>query len=127
MPAIFLSYRRDDSRYLVNAIYNWLVEHGVPPEEIFLDTSRISIPTGAAFPDRIGIAAMNAACALVIIGPGWIAHARKGWWRRRSLWRKNDWVRKEIEIALLKPGRALPVLLDQTPMPRADELPPRLT
>jgi len=126
VSAIFLSYRRSDSADRVNRIYRWLVNHGVPEAEIFFDTSRDSIPPRAEFPDKIRLTATDACCTLVVIGPHWLDHRRRRRFSKRSLWRQGDWVRTEIEIALLKLGRTLPILLDQTSMPSEGKLPPSI-
>lgn len=127
MAAIFLSYRRDDNADRVNSIRTWLLNHGVPAEEIFLDSDGTSIPPRSPFPDRIGIAMQNALCALIVIGPRWLTFRRRGWRKKPALFEADDWVRREIEMALIKPvNRALTVLLDNTPMPATRDLPASL-
>ena len=78
VSAIFLSYRRNDNAERVSRIYDWLIAHGVPPAEIFLDTDDESIPARTEFPEDIKAALLGAECVLVVIGPSWLSYRPKG-------------------------------------------------
>src|SRR5260221_4090460 len=121
MPAIFLSYRRADSDQVAIRIRQWLIHHGVPEDEIFFDNR--SIRPGAPFPEAIREALETARVALVIIGPNWLSHKSGKILRRRSLDAPDDWVRKEVELALQEEQRTQPVLLAATGMPQTGQLP----
>jgi hypothetical protein len=56
---------------------------------------------------------------LAIIGPNWAGGDADA----QRISRDDDWVRIEIETALKKEIPVIPVLIDRTPMPRADTLP----
>jgi uncharacterized membrane protein YhaH (DUF805 family) len=61
---------------------------------------------------------------IAVIGPGWL-NARNADGHRR-LDDASDFVRVEIESALKRDIRVIPVLVDGASMPRASELPPSL-
>ena len=116
--SLFISYRRS-SALIVDHIHEKLTSRlgGV---RIFLD--RNDIEPGAAFPDRLKRGVMEASLVLVVIGRDWISAQDERTYRRR-LDVPNDWVRKEIELALAGPGTVIPVLIEDTPMPTPEQLP----
>jgi formylglycine-generating enzyme required for sulfatase activity len=119
---IFLSYRRDDSRYQARMIYESFCRE-LPRENVFMDVS--SIPSGRNFRKVLRDWVNECDVLLALIGPGWstITDPRTG---QRRLECSNDCVRIEIGEALLRDIPVVPVLLDGAPMPEADELPPDL-
>ena len=61
---------------------------------------------------------------LALIGDRWVTIADEG--GRRRLDDPRDFVRVEIEAALTRKVRVIPILVGGATMPRADELPPSL-
>ena len=60
---------------------------------------------------------------LVVIGPRWLAAEGKPGWRAGD---PKDWVRLEIELAIKRGIRVIPVLVNGARMPSPGELPPSL-
>ncbi|MFC7915794.1 toll/interleukin-1 receptor domain-containing protein [Streptomyces sp. NPDC057386] len=119
MPRVFLSFRKQDSRWMRDRVHRALSERlGV--DQVF--KSGRSIPPGADFAEILRRQA--AACELmcVLIGPEWLdARGEDG---VRLLDRPHDWVRVEIATALRSGNRVVPVLLgDGTMLPDASALP----
>jgi hypothetical protein len=114
MPKIFISYRRADSAYVTDSIYDHLSRY-FGKENVFLDVE--SIPFGVDFRAylRDQIAAHDV--VLVIIGPDW---ARLMQERSSQL---NDFVRIEIENALAMDKLVIPVQVMHTAMPNFTDLP----
>ena len=111
---VFISYRRSDTRHVAGRLKDHLGwERGV--EEVFLDTQ--SIQPGEAFPARIAQALHRATHVLVFIGPGWVA---------RRLFEPDDFVRREIAMALASASAVIPVLVDGASLPSAEEVPEEL-
>jgi formylglycine-generating enzyme required for sulfatase activity len=116
--SIFISYRRSDSQDVVGRIGDHLTKH-FGCEHIFLD--RDSIDYGAAFPDRLKQAVQDSKLLLVVMGSTWLS-VRDGKGKRR-LDSPDDWVRKEIALALEMGRYVVPILLDGAAMPSSKELP----
>ncbi|MGC5289657.1 toll/interleukin-1 receptor domain-containing protein [Micromonospora sp. DT231] len=123
MSGIFMNYRRhfreagDDSEpALVEALADRLRRH-FGDTEVFLDVE--SIPVGERYPSQLRDRLRDAEVLIAIIGPGWLAETR-----HRATRPAKDWVRWEIAEALRLPGMVVvPVLLGETPVPVADDLP----
>lgn len=114
MVKVFISYRRDDSEFVADSIYNELKAH-FGEGNVFLDVGEI--PFGVDFRTylRDQIDAHDA--ALVLIGPKWadIMKARAS--------RQDDFVRIEIESALKLNKLVIPVLvMRQEQMPDFSDL-----
>jgi hypothetical protein len=116
---VFISYRRDDSRYPARRIYDAFVRV-LPPDGVFMDVD--SIAPGDDFVKILEGWVQQCDVLLALIGPGWInsADPKSG---RRRLDNPDDFVRIEIRGALNREIQVVPVLLDDTPMPTADQLP----
>jgi formylglycine-generating enzyme required for sulfatase activity len=119
MKKIFISYRRDDSKWQAHRIYEAL-RRVVPGEHLFMDID--SIPPGADFVDILEGWVGACDVMLALIGPGWIDAADPKTGQRR-LDNPHDFVRIEIREALRRNIALVPVLLDHAPMPEADGLP----
>jgi TIR domain len=117
---IFISYRRQDTRWPAGRLYEALVQH-FPAEQIFKDVD--SIDPGEDFVERITAAVSSCDVLLALIGPQWLTVTKKG---QRRLDDPKDVVRLEIETALTRKIRVIPILVDDTPIPSADELPATL-
>lgn len=115
---IFISYRRSDSIREAGRIYDYL-ENRFGREAIFKDVD--TIDAGDDFRDRVKEAVGQCQILLAVIGANWLrAEDEAG---RQRLENPADWVRLEIETALNRNIRVIPILLDGVPMPRPDDLP----
>jgi len=118
---VFLSYRRDDSHYIADRIYDWLIqERG--RRNVFKDVD--SIPLGRDFRQVIHDAVHRCDVLLVVIGPGWVTVAKAPGMRRLD--DPLDFVRMEIEAALERDIPIIPLLVNNTTMPTAEDLPSSL-
>jgi alkylated DNA nucleotide flippase Atl1 len=118
---IFLSYRREDTRHVVGRVGDRLTDH-FGDERVFVDVD--TIEPGLDFAEAIADAVGSCQVLLALIGDRWLDSAdRKG---RRRLDDANDLVRLEIQAALERNVRVIPVLVDGVAMPTAEELPPSL-
>jgi len=108
---IFISYRRDDSEKFTRRIHSQLVaKYG--QDKVFLDQE--SIKLGLDWKEVLREAIAKSIVVLVIIGPKWLGD---------RLSEKNDFVRQEIERAIRSGKIVIPVLIDETEMPREEQLP----
>ena len=118
---IFISYRRQETAWPAGRLYDVLVEH-FPAEQVFKDVDNIE--PGDEFVERITAAVGSCDVLLALIGPNWLTITdKKG---QRRLDNPGDYVRLEIETALKRKIRVIPILVDDARMPRADELPATL-
>src|SRR5262245_28727874 len=97
MPKVFVSYRRSDSPEVTGRIYDRLVEQ-FGPDRVFRDLD--SIPAGVDFRAEIARGVEECGAVLVVIGPGWLVAADAN--GNRRLDDPNDFVRPEVEAALLR-------------------------
>jgi len=117
---IFISYRRDDSSANAGRLYDRLAD-AFGAENIFMDVDSISF--GLDFAEAIGRAVASCDVLLAIIGPEWLTISERG---RRRLDDPDDFVRLEIEAALERNVRVVPVLVDEAELPSREELPESL-
>lgn len=118
---IFISYRRGEAGYPASWLFNELAER-FGADQIFKDVD--SIKPGDDFVERINVAVASSAVLLAVIGDDWLTVA-DGQGRRR-LDDPEDFVRLEIEAALERQIRVIPVLVESAKMPSAEQLPPSL-
>lgn len=117
---VFISYRRADSQYITDRIYDRLNRH-FSTNDIFMDI--ISIDLGVNFAEVIRRSLSECIAAMVVIGPQWMNITDTDTGKRR-LDDAQDFVRLEVEIALNNPSiRVMPLLVGGAPMPQAHELP----
>jgi TIR domain-containing protein len=116
---VFISYRREDSKWPARQLYNSFLRH-LPHGQVFIDID--SIPPGADFVEILEQQVEECEIVLALIGPGWIGNTDPKTGRRR-LDNPKDFVRIEISAALSRGIPVVPVLLDGTPMPEVDQLP----
>src|SRR5208337_4284223 len=118
---VFICYRREESAFAARAIHDRIVQL-LDRENVFLDVDNIDLGVDwfNVLTDRVG------ACdALVaVIGRNWASSADKD--NRRRLDNPDDFVRVEIEAALKRDVRVIPVLVDGATMPKTGELPDSL-
>jgi alkylated DNA nucleotide flippase Atl1 len=91
-------------------------------QRVFVDVD--TIEPGMDFAEAIAAAVGSCQVLLALIGDRWLDSTdRKG---RRKLDDSNDLVRLEIQAALERNIRVIPILVDGVAMPTAEELPPNL-
>jgi uncharacterized membrane protein YhaH (DUF805 family) len=118
---IFVSYRRDTNAAAAGRLYDRLLQH-FGREQLFMDVE--GIEPGVDFVKVLNERLSECGALLAVIGPGWAgAKDRAG---RRRLDDPNDYVRLEIEAALNRDVRVIPILVDGAQMPPTGELPPSL-
>ena len=116
LPKIFISYRREDTSYQTTTIYEFLKpEFG--GENVFMDVD--TIPAGVDFREYLHEAVSGCDVLLAVIGEYWIVD-RQG---KRRLDDARDFVRIELEAALQRRIRLIPVLVGGTTMPGPGDLP----
>jgi hypothetical protein len=118
---IFISYRREETAYPAGWLYDRLADR-FGSDQVFKDVD--SIQLGDDFVEVITRAVGACDVLLAVIGREWltITDARG----RRRLDNPNDFVRLEIEAALTRNVRVIPILVDEASMPDAAELPESL-
>jgi TIR domain-containing protein len=117
---IFISYRRDDGDWPVLWLTERLSEY-FGDGAVFQD--RRSILPGDDFAAEIVAGAEGCSALLAVIGPRWLGHQADG---NRRIDNPRDWVRVEIETAISRGIRVIPVLVHGARMPSANELPESL-
>src|SRR3954470_20191501 len=118
---IFISYRRDDTAYAAGWLFDRLVDE-FGPEQVFKDMDSIAL--GDDFVDAITATVSSTDVLLALIGDKWLGLVDEHGERRLS--DPDDFVRLEIEAALERDVRVIPVLVEGARMPRSEELPPSL-
>ena len=115
---IFISYRRDDDPFAAGRLYDVLsAKFGA--DQVFMDLD--TLEPGEDFWEVIKEALERADVQLALIGRGWLtASDQTG---KRRLDAKDDFVRREIALALKGGLRVIPVLINGATMPPANELP----
>jgi TIR domain len=115
---IFISYRRKDQAGWAGRLYDSLIKT-FPFSQIFMDVD--SIPAGADFIDYIGKQVERCDILLAIIGANWRGERFAN--GEYPIAQDDDFVRIEIAAALKADKRVIPVLVDDTRMPPAEDLP----
>jgi TIR domain len=118
---IFISYRRDETDFPASWLYERLVAH-FGPDQVFKDVD--SIELGDDFAEVIADAVGACDVLLVLIGAQWLAITDEA--GRRRLENSDDFVRLEVEAALQRKVRIIPILVGTARMPHADQLPASL-
>lgn len=119
-PKIFVSYRREDSAHFSGRLLDFL-EMRFGSDAVFIDVQ--SIPAGTDFWDHIKEILGQCAVVLVVIGPRWLELLKKrgrGWFGGLK---KKDFVAQEIAAAIELAVPIIPVMFDNTPVPREADLP----
>lgn len=119
---IFISYRRADSKYVVDRIRDRLIE-AYDEDAIFRDLE--SIPLGKNFSDVLKEATTNCDVMLVVIGPQW-ADITDDQGNKR-LFEPHDYTRLEVEAGLANEKiLVIPILVMNARMPSLEEIPESL-
>lgn len=116
---IFISYRREDTAYPAGWLFDRLAEH-FGPGQVFKDVD--SVDLGDDFAEVITTAVGSCDVLLALIGDRWLSITDDT--GRRRLDDPDDFVRLEIETALARGIRVIPILVGGARIPRAEELPP---
>lgn len=121
MMRVFISYRRSDSLHITGRIH-YQLSSLLGQQYVWRDLSEI--PMGSHFANEIQRALADSRIVLVIIGSNWVTASDK---HGPRLFDPRDFVRLEVKAALDNPyTKVIPVLLDNTKMPKYKDLPPDL-
>jgi hypothetical protein len=115
---VFVSYRRDESAGFAGRIFDRLVA-SFAREQVFMDVDNIE--PGLDFVEVLNEWVGACDVLLAVIGPNWTAAADPSGTKRLD--DPHDFVRIEIDAALRRNVRVIPVLIGGARMPRPDELP----
>lgn len=118
---IFVSYRREETAYAAGWLFDRLAEH-FGEGQVFEDVDSIAL--GDDFVEVITNAVASCDVLLALIGDQWLTITDEH--GKRRLDDADDFVRLEIEAALTRNVRVIPILVEGTQMPRADQLPASL-
>ena len=118
---IFISYRRDDTQWVAGRLGDSLGAY-FGDSRVFRDVEGIA--GGADFGEVIRHTLGSADAVVVLIGPDWLSASDDRGHRRLD--DADDWVCHEVSAALEAGVPVYPVLVEGTPMPRAEELPASL-
>jgi hypothetical protein len=115
---IAISYRREDSLPIAGRLYDRL-QAKFGKENVFMDFD--SIPPGVDFREQIKQTIERSNVVIAVIGPHWLGEQSDG---SRRIDDPTDFVRLEIEYALKGGIPVIPLLINNTPMPKPEKLPP---
>jgi hypothetical protein len=115
---IFMSYRREDTAYPAGWLFDRLTGH-FDRGQIFKDID--SIELGDDFVQMITSAVTSCDVLLALIGNEWLTIRDQN--GRRRLDNPEDFVRLEIEVALTRNVRVIPILVEGAQMPHSGDLP----
>jgi uncharacterized protein YecT (DUF1311 family) len=118
LGGVFISYRREDSGGFAGRIYDRL-RGSLGRENVFFDVD--SIAPGIDFVDALSMRVGRCDALIAVIGKHWASTTDAE--NRRRLDDPNDFVRVEIEAAIKRGVRVIPVLVDGASLPKTDDLP----
>src|SRR5262249_26166308 len=113
--AIFISYRREDASDAAGRIYDRLTQY-FGRNSVFKDVD--NIPLGTDFRKHLDDHVGRCHVLLVVIGKQWLV----GNFGQRRIDDERDFVRIEIEAALQRDIPVVPVLVQNAPIPPAENL-----
>jgi TIR domain len=113
---IFISYRRQDTSDVAGRLYDRLADR-FGEARVFMDVDTIEL--GVDFAEVITSAVGTCEVLLAVIGPNWVTATGKD---GRRLEDPDDIVRLEVEAALAREVRVIPVLVGGAVMPQRGEL-----
>ncbi len=118
---VFISYRREHAAPQAGRLYDNLSAR-LGEERVFMDVDSIGL--GLDFVQVIQDAVSSCEVLIALIGREWLnATDENG---RRRLDDPDDFVRLEIEAALQRNVRVVPILLNDAVLPEPEDLPPGL-
>ncbi len=115
---IFINYRRIDTSTVCQMVKE-LLSRIFPSTHIFLDIG--TIQSGDYWKNVIETNLDKSDVLLSVIGTNWLTASDK--YGLRLIDKENDWVRKEIEVAITKNKIVIPMLIDLTEVPPVNVLP----
>jgi TIR domain len=115
---IFISYRREESRWLAGRLYDRL-RRNFSRKQIFIDID--AIPYGEDFANVIESKVARSDVVIAVIGNNWLTSKDQN--GNRRLDNPEDFVRLEVGGALKRGIRVIPVLVDGASMPNGTDLP----
>jgi len=118
---VFINYRRSDSAAWAGRIHERL-SRDFDTDQLFIDVDNIE--PGVDFTKVLDEQVATCDVFILIIGRVWLTVCDEG--EKRCLDNVNDFVRIEIEAALKREIRVIPMLVDGAKMPRPDQLPDSL-
>jgi hypothetical protein len=118
---IFISYRRQESSHVAGRLYDRLSSY-FGEGLVFIDVDMIK--PGVDFMQAINDSLSTCDVLLAIIGPHWLSATDELGHRRLEA--PNDIVRIEIEAALTRKVRIIPILVENAAMPTRHDLPDSL-
>jgi hypothetical protein len=118
---IFISYRRNDAKHAAARLVNHL-RRAFSSDQLFLDIDNID--PGLDFKGVVLEKLQACDVLLAVIGPSWLSSSDESGARRLDS--PKDYVRIEIETALARDIRVIPVLVDGAPIPDEERLPDAL-
>jgi TIR domain len=110
---VFISYRQHDTAYPAGWLYDQLADH-LGRDQVFKDID--SIQLGDDFVEVITRAVESCDVLLALIGDAWLTITDEH--GRRRLDDPDDFVRLEIEAALTRKVRVIPILVEGPGCPR---------
>lgn len=117
---VFISYRREDTADAAGRLYDALAARS--GDQIFIDID--TIEPGSDYSEVIEGAVGSCDVLLALIGRQWLSVTDPAGHRRLD--NDDDWVRLELEAALQRDVRVIPILLQDARMPTPDQLPASL-
>lgn len=118
---VFITYRRDDTRGYAGRLHESLTAR-LGRGQVFIDID--GIRPGVDFVDVLTDTLDRADVVLALVGPAWVgATGHDG---SRRLDDPSDFVRLELEAALTRGARIVPLLVGGARMPNPDQVPPSL-
>lgn len=118
---VFINYRRRDAEHVAGRLFDRL-EQDFSEDQLFFDVD--NIPPGEDFVAYLHDQVEACDVLLALVGPNWRNELDAQ--DHRGEEQTRDFVRIEIEAALQKGKKVIPVLVSGAEMPREDELPPSL-
>src|SRR6516164_7240304 len=115
---IFISYRREESRWSARSIHDRLCRD-FDPNQMFMDIDAIAL--GEDFVEAIETTVARCDVLIAVIGNNWLTSKDEN--GNRRLDNPEDFVRMEIGAALKRKIRVIPVLVDGALMLRSTDLP----
>lgn len=119
VTGIFISYRREHTAFVVDRLHHRLTDH-FGDDQVDRDIA-LDGPSDD-FDQRIDEAVASSAAFLAIISDRWLLDRNPP--GKRPIGLPRDWVQREVEAALRRPGLlVIPVLIEGATMPGEQELP----
>jgi hypothetical protein len=118
---VFISYRRNDQAGFAGRLADEL-DDSFGKDKVFRDVE--SIAPGENFILALNKSLDVCSALLVIIGPAWLDEKNTD--GKSRIFSEKDWVRAELEMALVKNKKIFPILVNGATMPVAAQLPQQL-